>query len=77
MTKIIRLLMRTVYTQSAMNQTVNIQTQPTGTIGDESMFQPADTDMRIVDSTHGHTLPGSMHHHDGSTHGMGDDRLRR
>ncbi|KAI0320773.1 hypothetical protein OF83DRAFT_1169034 [Amylostereum chailletii] len=54
-----------MYMETPMTQTVNIQTHPTGTIGDESMFQP-DTDMRIVESTHGQTLPGSMHHHDGS-----------
>ncbi|KAF8271233.1 hypothetical protein EI94DRAFT_1720730 [Lactarius quietus] len=58
-----------MYTQTPLTQTVNIQTHPTGTIGDESMFQPA-TDMHIAESTHGQTLPGSMHHHDGSTHGL-------
>jgi hypothetical protein len=58
-----------VYTQTPLTQTVNIQTHPTGTVGDESMFQPA-TDMNIAESTHGQTLPGSMHHHDGSTHGL-------
>jgi hypothetical protein len=58
-----------MYTQTPLTQTVNIQTHPTGTIGDESMFQPA-TDIHIAESTHGQTLPGSMHHHDGSTHGM-------
>ncbi|KAI0355625.1 hypothetical protein OH77DRAFT_1402569 [Trametes cingulata] len=36
--------------------------------GDESMFQPGETEM-IRDSTHLHTLPGSLHHHDGSMHG--------
>ncbi|KAI0675148.1 hypothetical protein C8Q78DRAFT_524279 [Trametes maxima] len=36
--------------------------------GDESMFQPVDTEM-LRESTHLHTLPGSMHHHDGSLHG--------
>ncbi len=58
-----------MYTQTPLTQTVNIQTHPTGTVGDESMFQPA-TDIHIVESTHGQTLPGSMHHHDGSTHGL-------
>jgi hypothetical protein len=58
-----------VYTQTPLTQTVNIQTHPTGTVGDESMFQPA-TDINIAESTHGQTLPGSMHHHDGSTHGL-------
>lgn len=58
-----------VYTQTPLTQTVNIQTHPTGTVGDESMFQPA-TDIHIAESTHGQTLPGSMHHHDGSTHGL-------
>jgi hypothetical protein len=58
-----------MYTQTPLTQTVNIQTHPTGTVGDESMFPPA-TDMHIVESTHGQTLPGSMHHHDGSTHGL-------
>ncbi|KAH9994964.1 hypothetical protein BJV74DRAFT_830757 [Russula compacta] len=57
-----------MYTQTPLTQTVNIQTHPTGTVGDESMFQPA-TDIHIAESTHGQTLPGSMHHHDGSTHG--------
>ncbi|CCM05715.1 uncharacterized protein FIBRA_07947 [Fibroporia radiculosa] len=55
------------YTQTPMTQTVNINTQPTDTMGDESMFQPGDTDL-IRDSTQIHTLPGSMHHHDGSMH---------
>lgn len=54
------------YAHSGMTQTANIHTQPTG--GDESMFQPVDTEM-MRDSTHLHTLPGSMHHHDGSIHG--------
>ena len=58
-----------MYTQTPLTQTVNIQTHPTGTIGDESMFQPA-TDIHIAESTHGQTLPGSMHRHDGSTHGL-------
>jgi len=48
-------------------QSANIHGQPTETM-DESMFQPGDTDI-IRDSTHLHTLPGSMHHHDGSLHG--------
>ncbi|KAI0066274.1 hypothetical protein BV25DRAFT_1913042 [Artomyces pyxidatus] len=58
-----------LYTQTPQTQTVNIQTHPTGTVAEESMYQP-DTDMRIAESTHGQTLPGSMHHHDGSIHGM-------
>jgi len=58
-----------MYTQTPLTQTVNIQTHPTGTVGDESMFQPA-TDIHIAESTHGQTLPGSVHHHDGSTHGL-------
>lgn len=58
-----------MYTQTPLTQTVNIQTHPTGTVGDESMFQPA-TDIHIAESTHGQTLPGSMHRHDGSTHGL-------
>lgn len=60
--------MNGAYTQSPMTQTVNIHTQPTGTMADDSMFQPAETEI-IRDSTHVHTLPGSMHHHDGSLHG--------
>ncbi|KAI0305538.1 hypothetical protein B0F90DRAFT_1698852 [Multifurca ochricompacta] len=60
-----------MYTQTPLTQTVNIQTHPTGTIGDDSMFQPA-TDIHIAESTHGQTLPGSMHHHDGSTHGLAE-----
>ncbi|KAI1794171.1 hypothetical protein LXA43DRAFT_162214 [Ganoderma leucocontextum] len=36
--------------------------------GDESMYQAGEGEM-IRDSTHLHTLPGSMHHHDGSMHG--------
>lgn len=50
------------YEQSPMTQTVNMAT----TMGDESMYQPVDTEMRT--STNLHTLPGSMHHHDGSLH---------
>ncbi|TFY81849.1 hypothetical protein EWM64_g2163, partial [Hericium alpestre] len=61
------------YTETPMTQTVNIQTQPTGTINDESVYLPPDSDLRIVESTHGHTLPGSIHHHDGSTHGMREE----
>lgn len=53
------------YTQSPMTQTVNIHTQPSGTIPEDSMYQP-DTEVR---DSHIHTLPGSMHHHDGSLHG--------
>lgn len=56
-----------------MTQTVNIQTQMTGITGDESMYQHADPDMQIVESTHGQTLPGSMHRHDGSDHGLGEE----
>ncbi|OCH95065.1 hypothetical protein OBBRIDRAFT_721140 [Obba rivulosa] len=54
------------YGGSQMTQTVNIQTQPTGTMGDESGYQP---ETMPRESTHLHTLPGSMHHHDGSMHG--------
>ncbi|KAH9935600.1 uncharacterized protein B0H18DRAFT_868894 [Fomitopsis serialis] len=50
------------YAQSPMTQTVNMAT----TMGDESMYQPVDTELRT--STNLHTLPGSMHHHDGSLH---------
>ncbi|KAH9946993.1 hypothetical protein B0H21DRAFT_375378 [Amylocystis lapponica] len=39
----------------------------TGTMGDESLFHTETEPLR--DSTHLHTLPGSMHHHDGSLHG--------
>lgn len=60
--------MNGAYSQTPMTQTVNIHTQATDTMGDDSMFQPGDTDL-IRDSTHLHTLPGSMHHHDGSIHG--------
>ena len=43
----------------------DMHTLPTG---DESMYQAGETDMPR-DSTHIHTLHGSMHHHDGSLHG--------
>ncbi|KAI0820029.1 hypothetical protein BC628DRAFT_1423338 [Trametes gibbosa] len=43
----------------------NLHQHPTG---DESMFQTGETEL-IRESTHLHTLPGSMHHHDGSLHG--------
>ncbi|KAL6310462.1 hypothetical protein BKA93DRAFT_17945 [Sparassis latifolia] len=56
------------YTQSPMTQTVNIHTQPSGTMGDDSMFQPGETEL-LRESTNLHTLPGSMHHHDGSVRG--------
>ncbi|EPQ57058.1 hypothetical protein GLOTRDRAFT_120413 [Gloeophyllum trabeum ATCC 11539] len=60
------------YGQTPMTQTVNIQTaQPTGTVAD-SMFQAPETEI-IGQSTIGPTLPGSMHHHDGSTHGLGQE----
>ncbi|OBZ68088.1 hypothetical protein A0H81_11964 [Grifola frondosa] len=55
--------MNGAFTQSPMTQTVGIHTQPT-----DSMFQTGETEM-IRESTHLHTLPGSMHHHDGSMHG--------
>ncbi|KAH9931129.1 uncharacterized protein BXZ73DRAFT_90206 [Epithele typhae] len=42
----------------------DIHNHPTG---DESMYQTGATEIR--DSTHIHTLAGSMHHHDGSLHG--------
>ncbi|RDX55166.1 hypothetical protein OH76DRAFT_872077 [Lentinus brumalis] len=52
------------YAHSHMTQTIDVHQHPTG---DESMYQ---TDAEIIrDSTHLHTLPGSMHHHDGSMHG--------
>lgn len=56
------------YSQSLLTQTVNIHTQQSGTIPEDpedSMYRP-ETEMR---DSHIHTLPGSMHHHDGSMHG--------
>ncbi|KAI8972230.1 hypothetical protein BD414DRAFT_426162 [Trametes punicea] len=58
------------YPSSEMNgyphsQAMDVHQHPTG---DESMYQPGETEM-IRDSTHLQTLPGSMHHHDGSMHG--------
>ncbi|KAJ3003329.1 hypothetical protein NUW54_g5357 [Trametes sanguinea] len=58
------------YPTSEMNgyppsQSMDIHQHPTG---EESMYQTGETEM-IRDSTHLHTLPGSMHHHDGSMHG--------
>ncbi|KZT29192.1 hypothetical protein NEOLEDRAFT_1175492 [Neolentinus lepideus HHB14362 ss-1] len=59
------------YGQTPMTQTVNIQTaQPTGTVA--SMFQVPEDEM-INQSTAVHTMPGSMHHHDGSTHGITEE----
>ncbi|TBU33768.1 hypothetical protein BD309DRAFT_996847 [Dichomitus squalens] len=51
------------YEQSQMTQDIH-QHQT----GDESMYVSGEGEM-IRDSTHLHTLPGSMHHHDGSMHG--------
>ncbi|KAI0630213.1 hypothetical protein C8Q77DRAFT_1063695 [Trametes polyzona] len=53
------------YPPHAMTPTADLHQQPTG---DESMYQAGETDF-IRESTHLHTLPGSMHHHDGSLHG--------
>ncbi|CAL1707109.1 unnamed protein product [Somion occarium] len=53
------------YTRSPLTQTTHILAQQTGTMADESMYHTGDTEA-IRDSTHLHTLPGSMHHHDGS-----------
>ncbi|THH30805.1 hypothetical protein EUX98_g3389 [Antrodiella citrinella] len=56
------------YSRSALTQTTQIlANQRTGTMADESMFH-GDTEPPR-DSTHLNTLPGSMHHHDGSLHG--------
>ena len=56
------------YPRSAITQTTQLlANQRTGTMADESMFH-GDTEPPR-DSTHLHTLPGSMHHHDGSLHG--------
>ena len=52
------------YPSSEMNGDYGLHHHPTG---DESMYQAGETEMR--ESTHIHTLPGSMHHHDGSMHG--------
>ncbi|OJT01677.1 hypothetical protein TRAPUB_7879 [Trametes pubescens] len=48
-----------------MTPTIDVRQHPTG---DESMYQTQETEL-IRESTHLHTLPGSMHHHDGSMHG--------
>lgn len=53
------------YTRSPLTQTTHILAQQTGTMADESMYNTGETEP-IRDSTHLHTLPGSMHHHDGS-----------
>ena len=53
------------YTRSPLTQTTHILGQQTGTMGDESMYHTGETEP-IRDSTHLNTLPGSMHHHDGS-----------
>ncbi|KAI0682371.1 hypothetical protein C8T65DRAFT_597008 [Cerioporus squamosus] len=53
------------YAHSHMTQTIDVHQHPTG---DESMYQTGEAEI-IRDSTHLHTLPGSMHHHDGSMHG--------
>ncbi|KAI0793198.1 hypothetical protein C8Q75DRAFT_549078 [Abortiporus biennis] len=63
--------MNGAYTQSPITQTTHIlANQQTGTMADESMFQQ-ETEVR--DSTHLHTLPGSVHHHDGSMHGIPEE----
>ncbi|KAH9895121.1 hypothetical protein C8Q73DRAFT_665408 [Cubamyces lactineus] len=56
------------YGDSEMNGYAHSQDLHQHQTGDESMFQPGETEM-IRESTHLHTLPGSMHHHDGSMHG--------
>ncbi|TCD67446.1 hypothetical protein EIP91_012363 [Steccherinum ochraceum] len=56
------------YARSAITQTTQLlANQRTGTMADESMYHQ-DTELPR-DSTHLHTSPGSMHHHDGSMHG--------
>lgn len=59
------------YAQSPGTQTVHIQTQATGTMA-ESVFQAPDTEFMGESTAPGQTV-GSMHHHDGSTHGMRED----
>lgn len=57
-------------------QTPRTQTMPLGTqmTGDDSMYRPPDTEFtRAGESTRGMTMPGSIHHHDGSTHGPVDE----
>jgi hypothetical protein len=49
------------YSRTPMTQTVNIQTQPTGTLA-ESMFQPADTELVLEDN---HEDDGSQQREDG------------
>ncbi|KAI0081913.1 hypothetical protein K474DRAFT_1655795 [Panus rudis PR-1116 ss-1] len=61
--------------RSPMTQTTHMLAhQQTGTMGDESMYHTGDTEA-IRDSTHVHTLPGSMHHHDGSMHGIPEEEM--
>lgn len=60
------------YAHSPLTQTTNILAQQTGTMGDESMFQPGDGDV-THDSAHAHTLPGSTHPADDSAAPEEDD----
>ncbi|PCH43859.1 hypothetical protein WOLCODRAFT_138640 [Wolfiporia cocos MD-104 SS10] len=53
------------YTRSPMTPSANVP--PTMTMGNESMYQPVNTEVRDS-GTHLQTLPGSMHRHDGSVH---------
>lgn len=54
------------YTRSPLTQTTHILAQQTGTMREDSMYQP---DEMMHDSNH----PGSMHHHDGSLHDRDHD----
>lgn len=61
------------FERTPRTQTIGLETQPTGTMA-ESMFRAPETAYTIPgESMGGHgTMPGSIHHHDGSTHGLTD-----
>ncbi|KAI5120642.1 hypothetical protein M0805_007979 [Coniferiporia weirii] len=64
------------YERTPRTQTIPIGTQMTGTMADESMYRHPETEYTIPGESMGPTtVPGSLHHHDGSAHGqMATDR---
>ncbi|THH09805.1 hypothetical protein EW145_g1763 [Phellinidium pouzarii] len=55
------------YDRTPRTQTIPIGTQMTGTMADESMYRHPETEYTVPGESMGPaTIPGSMHHHDGS-----------
>lgn len=62
------------YDRTPRTTTMGMGTQMTGTMADESMYRHPETEYTVPgESLEPTTLPGSMHRHDGSTHGLTTD----